>query len=104
MSTTSFDPNRSVATLTMGELETFIRATISQSISSQTDNLIPTERDLNAPFDVTAPSFLDIIEGHLANVPEEAWEEVPSDTAKNFKGSLGITPRTVSCYTITIWR
>lgn len=88
MTTASFDPNRSVATLTIGELETFIRATISQSISSQPDNLIPTDLDLNAPFDVTAPSFLDIIEGHLAKVSEEAWEEVPSDAAKNFKDYL----------------
>ena len=49
MTPTSFDPNRSVATLTIGELETFIRATISQSISSQPDNLIPTELDLTPP-------------------------------------------------------
>lgn len=102
MTPTSFDPNRSVATLTIGELETFIRATISQSISSQPDNLIPTELDLTPPFDITVPSFLDIIERHLVNVPEEAWEEVPSDSAKNlspqcrYSESLGGRWRRVS--------
>jgi hypothetical protein len=78
MTTTPFDPNRSVATLTIAELETFIRATIRQSISPQPDSLIPPGLDIEAPFDSTAPSFLDIVESHLGKVPEEAWDEVPN--------------------------
>lgn len=61
MITTLFDPNRFVATLTIAELETFIQATIRQSIPQQTNSLIPPELDVNAPFDNTAPSFLDIV-------------------------------------------
>lgn len=88
MTTTPFDPNRSVATLTIAELETFIRATIRQSIPHQTNSLIPPDLDINTPFDSTAPSFLDIVESHLSKVPEEAWDEVPSDAAQNFKDYL----------------
>jgi hypothetical protein len=84
MATTSFDPNRSVGSLTISELEAFIRATISQSISSQSDNLILPEIDIQVPFDVTAPSFLDIVDECLSNVPEASWEDVPNDAAKMF--------------------
>ena len=82
--TPSFDPNRSVATLTISELETFIKATINQTVPQQASRLIPSELDINAPFDNTAPSFLDIIESHLASVPEEVWQKIPTDASKNF--------------------
>jgi hypothetical protein len=48
MTTTPFDPNRSVGSLTMAELEAFVRKTIQQTEKSPPKSLIPPETDLES--------------------------------------------------------
>ena len=82
MTTTSFDPNRSVASLTMAELEAFVRKTVQQTEKSQPKSLIPPETDLESPFDPSAPPFWEIVAERAAEIPDEIWETVPEDASE----------------------
>lgn len=82
MTTTPFDPNRSVASLTMAELATFVRETIQQTTNHQPQNLISGEIDLDSPFNPSAPPFREIVAEQTANIPDEVWAIVPEDASE----------------------
>ena len=82
MSVTFFEPNRSVASLTMAELEAFIKQTIEQSDRARESSIIPSEIILDAPFDETAVPFWEITAALAADVPDEIWATVPEDASE----------------------
>ncbi|MDY6804437.1 MAG: hypothetical protein SXA11_11615 [Cyanobacteriota bacterium] len=82
MSITFFEPNRSVASLTMAELEAFIKQTIEQSDRSRESSVIPSHIILDAPFDETAVPFWEITSALAAEVPDEIWATVPEDASE----------------------
>ena len=82
MTTTPFDPNRSVASLTMAELEAFVRKTIQQTEKSPPKSLIPPETDLESPFDPSAPPFWEIVAESAAKIPDEVWATIPEDASE----------------------
>ncbi|MBR8833120.1 MAG: hypothetical protein DSM106950_03500 [Stigonema ocellatum SAG 48.90 = DSM 106950] len=77
MINTPFEPNRSVASLTLGELENFIKKTINKY---NQQNLIYSEKD--QPFDETVPPFWQIVTENAAQIPDELWESLPSDASE----------------------
>ncbi|MCW6038032.1 hypothetical protein K4A83_17390 [Spirulina subsalsa FACHB-351] len=82
MTTTSFDPQRSVASLTLGELEAFVRQTIQNTETSQRNSLIPPETNLDSSFDQSAQPFWQIVTESVAEVPDEVWETLPEDASE----------------------
>lgn len=79
MTLAKFDADRSIATLTIAELEQFIQTTIQ----SHLNHLILPTRELDTPFDPTAPSFGAIATQHATQVPDEIWQTVPDDASEN---------------------
>lgn len=82
MNTTSFDPNRSVASLTLAELEAFIKQTIQQTEQSPPKYLISALAELDTPFDASAPPFWQVIASHTAQIPDEVWATIPEDASE----------------------
>ncbi|NEP45796.1 MAG: hypothetical protein F6K35_43970 [Okeania sp. SIO2H7] len=82
MSITSFEPNMSVASLTIAELEAFVKKIIQQSDRSQESSIIPSHIILDAPFDETAVPFWEITAALAAEVPDEIWATVPEDASE----------------------
>ena len=82
MTSTPFDPNRSVASLTMAELEAFVRKTVQQTEKSPPKSLIPPETDLESPFDPSAPPFWEIVAERAASLPDEVWATIPEDASE----------------------
>ena len=92
MTITSFDPNKSVASLTMAELEAFIKEIVQKSdVASATlrersreSSIIPSHimLEANAPFDETAVPFWEITAALAAEVPDEIWATVPEDASE----------------------
>jgi hypothetical protein len=77
MINTPFEPNRSVASLTLGELENFIKKTINKY---NQQNLIYSEE--NQPFDETVRPFWQIVTENADQIPDEIWSSVPSDASE----------------------
>jgi len=92
MTITSFDPNKSVASLTMAELEAFIKEIVQKSdVASATlrdrsreSSIIPSHimLEANAPFDETAVPLWEITAARAANVPDEIWATIPEDASE----------------------
>lgn len=82
MSITSFEPNRYVASLTIAELEAFIKEIIQQSDRSRESSVIPSHIILDAPFDETAVPLWEIIAARAAEVPDEIWATIPEDASE----------------------
>jgi hypothetical protein len=82
MTATPFDPNRSVASLTMTELEAFVKKTIQQTEKSQSKSLIPPETNIESSFNPSAQPFWEIVAARAAKVPDEIWETVPEDASE----------------------
>ena len=92
MSITSFDPNKSVASLTIAELEAFIKEIIQKSdVASATlrerteeSSIIPSHimLEADAPFDETAVPLSEIVAALAAEVPDEIWATVPKDASE----------------------
>ncbi|GBF79679.1 hypothetical protein [Aphanothece sacrum] len=78
MINTPFEPNRSVASLTLGELENFIKQTIYQYNQQKL-----THSEDDQPFDETVPSFLQIVTENADKIPDKLWETVPEDASEN---------------------
>ncbi|MDY6786217.1 MAG: hypothetical protein SW833_27335 [Cyanobacteriota bacterium] len=77
MTTTPFDSNRSVASLTIAELETFVRQTVQQAEKYQQKCLIPLQTDRYSHFDRSAPPFWEMVAECAAKIPEEVWVTAP---------------------------
>ncbi len=92
MNITSFEPNKSVASLTMAELEAFIKeivqksdvasATLRERTQAEESSIIPSHIILDAPFDETAVPFWEITAALAAEVPDEIWATVPEDASE----------------------
>lgn len=78
MTTTPFEPNRSVASLTLGELENFIKQTVYQY---NQQNL--TLSKIDKPFDETASPFWQIVTESADNIPDDLWNTIPEDASEN---------------------
>ncbi len=83
MINTPFEPNRSVASLTLGELENFIKKTINKYAQQ---NLISSEED--RPFDEAVPPFWQIVTENADKIPDELWETVPEDASEKLDDYL----------------
>ena len=79
MTIAGFNPERSIATLTVGELEQFIQTTIQK----YTQHLIPPTSELDTPFDPTVPSFGTIVAEQSTNISDDIWQTIPEDASKN---------------------
>jgi len=79
MTMTHFDPNRSIATLTVAELEKFVQATIQ----AYTSHLVPPTSELNTPFDSSVQSIGAIAAEHASQIPDEVWQTVPENASEN---------------------
>lgn len=82
MTTIPFNPDRSVASLTMAELVTFIQETIAQTIRPESSTLIPSEIDLDSPFDRSAQPFWEIVAEEMADLPDEVWTAIPENASE----------------------
>lgn len=88
MTITPFDPNRSVASLTIAELETFVRQTVQKAQQSQPLSLIPPETNLESSFDPSAPPLWKIVTESAAQIPDEIWATIPEDASKQVDSYL----------------
>lgn len=79
MTMTGFNPERSIATLTIAELEQFIQTTIQK----YTHHLIPPTIELDTPFDSTVPSFGTIVAEQSGNISDDIWQTIPEDASEN---------------------
>ncbi|MEL4894498.1 hypothetical protein [Crocosphaera sp. Alani8] len=83
MINTPFEPNRSVASLTLGELENFIKETISK----HNQETLTTSEEAQ-PFDETVPPFWQIVTENADKIPDELWDTVPEDASEKLDDYL----------------
>jgi len=82
MTTTPFNLDRSVASLTMAELVAFIQETIAQTIHTDSPTLMNSKVDLSSPFDQFAQPFWEIVAEEMADLPDEVWADIPEDASE----------------------
>ena len=78
-----FEPDRSVASLTLAELENLIEDIVekyNQKSQEKQSKLIEFSKEAN--FDETARPLWEIIEERTSTIPDEDWAKVPADASE----------------------
>ena len=80
MINTIFEPDRSVASLTLTELENLIKDIVEKYNQQSQPKLIEFSKEAN--FDETARPLWEIILETASTIPDEDWAKVPEDASE----------------------